>query len=182
MSDKIKDTINNLSQKYEKTSWVNILPPVLQKESFSKLLTNLLADKQSGTNWTPSFKDFFAGYSNTDISKLEVVVLSDNANMLASEELLKQNVLYLSTCLFTTDEDPLRYSIDSKEIMFDIVSKLAYQTTGIIFVFIGNEAEKISDCVDNKHHKKVYLPMDGPLEMDFKNIINNMGDVSIEWD
>lgn len=179
--DKIKSTIDNLSQKYEKTTWQNILPPTFGIDKFQELLTELLADKQQGINWTPSFKDFFHSYSNIDIKSLEVIVITEDANLFASDDLLKQGVLYLSTRMFTTETDPNRYDGHSYEVMFSIVSKLAYQTTGKIFVFVGEAPTLLSKCIDNKHHRKVFLPSLNSKDMDMKNIVNNMLKEPINW-
>jgi len=182
MSDKIKETINNLSQKYEETSWKNILPPTFQMEQFSKLLSKLLKDKQDGINWVPSFKDLFASYTNSNIKEIDVVVIAQTPEFIAPEKLLKQGVLYLSVPMFEATSDPTRYVEESKDVMFSIVSKLAYQTTGCTYVFIGELPEKLGGCVDNKHHKKVFLPHDCPDEISFKEIVNNILVKPIVWD
>jgi uracil DNA glycosylase len=181
-ADKIKSTIENLSQKYEETSWKNILPPTFGVFNFQKLLTDLLVDKQKGINWTPSFKDLFYSFSNIDLKDIEVVILTEDANLFSTDALLKQGVLHLSTRMFTASEDPFKYDEDSYEVMFNIASKLAYQTTGKIFVFIGENPTLLSKCVDNKHHRKVFLPSINDEEINLNKIINNMLKEPINWD
>jgi uracil DNA glycosylase len=181
-ADKIKSTIENLSQKYEETSWKNILPPTFGTFKFQELLNNLLIDKQQGVNWTPSFKDLFYSYSNIDIKSLEVIVITEDANLFAPYDLLKQGVLYLSTRMFTTETESNRYDDHSYEVMFSIISKLGYQTTGKIFVFVGEAPTLLSKCIDNKHHRKVFLPNINDEEINLNKIINNMLKEPINWD
>jgi uracil DNA glycosylase len=181
-ADKIKSTIDNLSQKYEETSWKNILPPTFEIFKFQQLLNDLLIDKQKGINWTPSFKDLFHSFSNINLKDIEVVILTENANLFSSDTLLKEGVLYLSTTMFTTSEDPYRYDAHSYEVMFSIISKLGYQTTSKIFVFVGESPTLMSKCIDSKHHRKVFLPSLNDDEMNLNKIVNNMLKEPINWD
>ena len=180
--EKIKSVINNLTQKYELTSWKNILPPTFGDVKFRELLNELFVDMQKGITWTPNFKDLFYSYSNIELKDLEVIIITENANLFSSEALLKEGVLHLSTRMFTTANDPYRYDGLSYEVMFSIVSKLAYQTTGKIFVFVGEYPETISKCIDNKHHRKVFVPSLNDEEIDIKSIVNNMLKEPIKWE
>lgn len=185
-TEKVNSTIQNLSQKYEETSWKNILPGIFQSYNFKTLLSELISDVEKGNKFSPSFKDAFSIYSNTNIKDLEVIFITDDPLTYTPEHIYKQGVINITIPMFTTNQERYKYDAISKEIVLDLISKLAYQTTGKIFVFIGKDAEEISSCVDNKHHRKVFLPgsladvfLDG--EINVKELINNMLKEPINW-
>lgn len=183
-SEKINSTINNLCQKYETSSWKNILPIVFKGNNFSQLLDQLLTDVEQGVKWAPSFKDVFSTFNNVDIKTLEVVVLSTNPLNIVTEQLKTQGVIYLSIPMFkgVEDQSSERYQEHSEIVMVDIISKLAYQTTGVVFVFVGDGVENISKCIDSKHHRKVFIPEEYREDMDMKKIVNKMLKSPIKWD
>jgi uracil DNA glycosylase len=180
--EKINSTINNLCQKYEITPWKNILPLVFKGNAFNNLLEQLLTDVEQGIKWEPSFKDSFNTFNNTDIKKLEVIVISSNPFKFTSEEMKMQGVIYLSVPMFVVSDNADRYKEHSEKVIIDLVSKLAYQTTGTIYVFVGDDVEHIGDCVDNKHHKKIFIPEFYVDEVDLRSVVNNMLIQPIKWD
>jgi uracil DNA glycosylase len=80
MSDtkRIKDTINKLIEKYDKTSWKDILSAMFHLEDFEMAIGQLISDHKAGQPFTPHIKDIFKSYDLCALADVKVVFVSSN--------------------------------------------------------------------------------------------------------
>ena len=77
-TNRIKDTINKLTEKYNKTSWKEIISAMFQTEEFDIALNQLMSDVQAGQPFTPLIKNIFKSYDLCALEDVKVVFISNN--------------------------------------------------------------------------------------------------------
>ena len=79
-TNKIKDTINNLTAKYDKTSWKDIISAMFKTEEFELALNQLMSDVQAGQPFTPLIKNIFKSYDLCALEDVKVVFVTSHPN------------------------------------------------------------------------------------------------------
>lgn len=72
----IKDTINKLCVKYEKTSWGDMLPDIFKTEEFEMAVGQLVSDVQAGQPFTPNLNSLFKSFDLCALEDVKVVFVN----------------------------------------------------------------------------------------------------------
>lgn len=182
-SDKVKVTINNLCNKYHKTSWKNILPAVFESDNFDTAIHQLVSDVQAGQPFTPLIKDLFKSFDKCDLKDVKVVFVNEHpyaekgvANGLAFsgqnnpflKSLDKDNesdmtylpengVLLLNVAMTCPIGKPKDHVPMWESVTGTIINHIAAETINTVFVFVGEETQHLSAEV-GVYHPKLFIP------------------------
>ena len=183
--NKVKDTINKLCIKYQKTSWKNILPSVFESDQFDTAVHQLVSDVQAGQPFTPQFKDMFKSFDICPLEEVKVVFVNAHPNpdklendglafslgnnkfknsLTQGEEaygnlehLPKQGVMLLNMALTCPVDKPKDHVPMWNSISSTIINYIAAETKQTIFVFVGENVEQLSKEV-GVYHPKLFIP------------------------
>jgi uracil-DNA glycosylase len=181
----VKDTINKLCTKYEKTSWKNLLPDIFKKEEFDMAIGQLVSDFQAGQPFTPKLNYLFKSFDLCPADKVKVVFITanpspnkeDNDGLAFSgygnkfkdsltegpeaygnlEHLPKQGVMLLNLAMTCPIGKAKDHIPMWDPIARTIIHQIAYQTVKTVFVFVGEEVEHLVQQL-TLHHRSLFIP------------------------
>ena len=144
---------------------------VLKGESFKKALTDLMKSYSKGNKFSPSFKEIFKPFADSDFKSIDVVIVYPNA-LQELPEYTADRVLIVRSPL--TEGEGLKHMKTWGHFVMDLLKDIAYKTNKTVFVFAGKETEPFKSVV-RKGQFKVFVPKEPAFDM--KKIHDNINDL-----
>jgi uracil DNA glycosylase len=179
----VNNIVKKLKQKYENSSWQDIMNEVLEYKYFRSALTTLMKNHQNGIKFQPDFNSIFQPFDTTDFKFVKVVIVYPHALAKVPEYENKNGVLLLRSPITVSP------GIKNAEIWDDyikqLIDQISYRTVKTIFVFVGEETEKYKGVVRNGQYK-MFVPMKPDFNIDkiqtnINNLLESIGKNPIVW-